>query len=159
MVLIVVDMQPDFVASFDVIDQVVESVRTAKILGIPVIILEYDDWEPTHGRITRELRGAKSFFAKKITDDGSNECRKVLHRIKKEVGIRNKILLCGVNGAYCVNKTWRGLSHTVHGGDIGVLRSATACERSEDWHLHYPAGVVYEGSMIDFFQSSPSTWA
>ncbi len=158
--LVIVDMQPDFEASFVVLEQVLKAVDDAVSLNVPVVVLEYKGTEfGTYGSIRQRLKGHQHFFATKADDDGSSECLRVVER----KGLKPpKTLLCGVNGSCCVRATWMGLLPKRKRGlaEVSVLAGATACAaRPHTWQGYFADGGVWGGNSRDYFRSSPASWA
>lgn len=167
MVLIVIDMQPCFEASFEVADQVVLAVHEAHAAGVPILFVEYRQDgsyvnSPTNPAILRAINGIKYDLVVKAQDDGGGRIWKWLD--KKGYAERD-LLLCGVNGSCCVFHTYVSLAQRKNHlardsglsreqvGHIKILERATACDNRKSWQTYYPDDNVWEFSAGLYFNS------
>lgn len=141
-VLVVVDMQPKYwYGPKDpdalVVANVQAEVEKAMKKGQAIIFLEYNHYGSTDLRISALVKDNKyprAYFATKYTDDGSLQVKQIF----KEKNIQaTKIKVCGINTAYCVLDTVKGLSPSFLDPikfEIAVLSHACASYvRGGDW--------------------------
>jgi hypothetical protein len=108
--LLVIDVQPIYPSSEEVLDEVIREVRKAKANKEWIMILEYGMGR-TYYRITRELQGyRKKLYARKYRNDGGREVFTAITKYSNNLGSKNvgrieKIRVCGVNLSACVVAT------------------------------------------------------
>lgn len=121
--LVVVDMQPAFVAAkCDVTTKrIIALIRKAKRDRADIVILEYGGYGETRLDIVSEVANYPHVkFATKHTDDGSSE---VLLNTSFQ-----KFFVCGVNFTACVYETCMGLAKA---GKVFTYRDA--CNQPSYW--------------------------
>lgn len=115
MMLIVIDMQPEFVNKKSpreamLIGGVRREVDEARVKGWPILIVEYGGAGPTFVEITAGLTDYdKVAHVTKWHDDGSPEIAEAIHSHGWGRQASN-IHVCGVNCEYCVKKSVVGLT-------------------------------------------------
>lgn len=120
-ILVVVDMQPSFTASYECRDAVREKVSAWK--G-PVIVLEFEGESPTFPDIWQVVRKRYKFaLVSKARNSGASE---VLAVARLWCGDDSVIQfeLCGVNLSWCVHETARGLAEAGHAVRVDVSACA-----------------------------------
>jgi len=126
--LVVVDMQPDFLASLACKEQVKKEVRKAVRSNNPIIFLEYKDdlgyykYKPTYKDLV-PVGYDKVIKSKKTEDSGARNV--VIHLNKKK--LPKKLKVCGVNTQYCVFETVSNLIR-FNKLDVTVVAKACNCE-------------------------------
>lgn len=107
MTLVIIDMQPYFEASGDVVEEVVKEVRRARERRTGIVVVEYGSCGPTHRLIQRAVRGYdRQAWVKKHDDDGGAEVMEAAH----QHGFWDKSWrFCGVNTCYCVCDTVKSI--------------------------------------------------
>ena len=132
-VLVVVDMQDGFLSSASqVVLPVLCHIRDALALGIPIVIVQYEEYGSTLDQILDILPNNSYVRVWKSDDDGADE---VLRAMKVfSLPAHTDIFLCGVNGGYCVCDTFHSLR--AYGYDTYLLEDAIACNE-EDWRKFY----------------------
>ena len=140
--LIIIDMQEVFDASYGVIDEVLSYIRKSMKRGDKIVLVEYVcgyvkctkirglDSEcicRTHSSIELELDGYKNLIRVfKHQNDGSIEIVNAL--IDRGLGFPSKVLVCGVNTDFCVRDTIESLATQY--GDITFKLLLDACNSS-----------------------------
>lgn len=117
--LVIVDMQPWFpsAVSRTLVSRVLEKITEAKLLGEPIVVLEYAGKGPTDWRIFKALRKYTLYrHATKTDADGSCEVVRVLEDFSIDCYV-----VCGVQTGCCVLATAEGLSHH---GEVRVALDA-----------------------------------
>jgi nicotinamidase-related amidase len=120
--LVVIDMQPDFVASQNKLTIYAVSLLIEQAVkdGANIVVLEYRHHEPTDWRIADEYKGYdKVVVLTKWDDDGSEEMES-----SGEEFDTNHFILCGVNTSACVNRTALGLRERYPEAKIEVKLNA-----------------------------------
>ena len=108
--LVVVDMQPKFVASQNerTIKMVQKEIKMAMDNKCPIVFLEYEEYGPTDKRLKEVIKGYKKCkFVKKRMDDGSDYVIRICNLHKYPL---NNFRVCGVNTGACVKSTVSGLA-------------------------------------------------
>lgn len=104
MTLCIVDMQPDFRACIDVVDNVLQQVKIAKDNREGIVLLEYEGYGHADERILWEVKQYdRQTILSKNEDDGSNEFLSAAQSLGFWLG---NIKFCGVNACYCVWETF-----------------------------------------------------
>lgn len=123
MTLCIVDMQPFFKASGEVLASVIKQIEDAKKSNSGIVILEFEGCGPTHDKILSVLGNYEyKAFAKKDQDDGSREFLKAARKSKFSV---ERVAVVGVNRGYCVLATAAGLIRSKMVKKIDVVLNAT----------------------------------
>lgn len=133
--LLVIDMQPGFKTSLQVMKQVTKEVAKAAGAGEDIIFLEYLETWPkgksfgrTHQEIRDAAKGANVRRCTKKHDDGS---KSVLRHLKNVMHLK----VCGVNGDACVIATVEGILGKRHDLRVDMLAHAigwnTCCAKSK----------------------------
>lgn len=130
--LVVVDMQPMFDAANGkrVREECLKAILKAIEINAPIIFLEFNDYDHTHGELTKPCMG-NHYVMTKYTDDGSPEVYDTVLKYKLPRNFR----VCGVNTDCCVHATVNGLSARFPNTSIEVI--AAACD--SDWN--HMAGI------------------
>lgn len=116
MILVIVDMQPDFEASCNpkTIAACIREIQRAVANGTPIVFVELrppgslHDYRPTHPILVEtyeQLTGSKGHFVSKIYEDGSEP---VLDFCLTQGWKISHFRVCGVNTNACVEQTVKG---------------------------------------------------
>lgn len=124
-VLCVIDMQPEFVATYTALPGVLCEIRKAMSNNEHIIIVEYQGAGLTHESILALIADYnKVLFVTKLWNDGAEE---IIKEAKKhKISLRN-MKVVGVNLSFCVYETVVGLSRRFRPPKIEVILSATYC--------------------------------
>lgn len=134
--LLIIDMQEGFrsAQSLQLQERIAHEVKLAKKRGAAIVVVEYDGFGKTHVPIQEAIGDYKlQATVHKNRDDGSEE----VFIAANENGFDIKHWrVCGVNIAYCVNKTVSGLRGLMAGVDIEVKEDACNCSVGKDsWKI------------------------
>jgi hypothetical protein len=136
--LCIIDMQPKYEASKQVINQVCREVRRAKKNGDGIVVLEYlyGGEDPTsaqfrtYKKIMKTIGDYKNAYVEyKCDDDGSREVVNTIRGAKFPSGV---IRVCGVNRYACVISTVEGLVEMMPDSFIEVIDDAISSP--DDWY-------------------------
>lgn len=126
--LIIIDMQYGFLTSHtgktllgDRVSKICKLIEQWKLLGWPIILVEYARYGPTLDRIQQSLDNYDN--QKQLTkrqNNGADEIFKCVHKYK----LPKRHLVTGVNTNYCVAETVIGLSDIGH--ECLLVRKAVA---------------------------------
>lgn len=125
--LLIIDMQTGFRSARNegLQERIAHEVRLAKRRRAPILVVEYIGFGPTYAPIKHAIGTYRRIAtAQKNQDDGSGEIYMLAKRKGFDLG---KWRVCGINIAYCVNKTVRGLRELVPDVDIEIKESACNC--------------------------------
>jgi len=125
--LLIIDVQTGFRSAGDATMQknICDEIRRAKKRKAAIIVLEYEGFGPTYLPIQQAIGDYQRFaVAQKGEDDGSEP---VLQTALQRRFNRSRWRVCGVNIAYCVNKTVKGLRARIPNTDIEVKQDACNC--------------------------------
>lgn len=129
--LVIVDMQPDFEAARceETIEAVIELIAQAYVDGMPIVVLEYDDYCRTDDRVMEALEGTDYHVVGKDNDDGSDE----IFQVVAAYLVPTRFKVCGVNYSACVAATVDGLirGHGIDPQNIEVIEKA--CNQPDSW--------------------------
>jgi nicotinamidase-related amidase len=131
MIMVIVDMQESFKAARneDLQRRIVHAIERQRKLGGPIIVLEYECFGPTVDTIKRALSGyEKRWYLEKCYDDGGTEVRDCVEA--EQLDIREGFFICGVNTAYCVISTARGIEAIYP--DVPIMITPKCCRMRED---------------------------
>lgn len=142
-VLVVIDMQPGYVASQDAITQwfVKQEITRAREANQPILIVEYHAHEmgETYPSIMALVEGYdRAVVVPKGGDDGSAE---ILQTCAKRGFSLNSFRMCGVNSDACVLESVQGLVDKQPDCSITVIQDACNCltGRANDvWYEDFP---------------------
>ena len=119
--LCIVDMQPSFRASALCLDAVLREIKLAKKRKALIVLLEYEEEEPSYKKILDSLADYRDVcYYTKDEDDGSS------HVLRAIEGKTKRVRVVGVNGCWCVDETARSLMDL--GFDVQTPKEAIACE-------------------------------
>lgn len=107
--LVIIDMQVGFEAANyqDVIEGCAKEIKRARKAGMPIMLVEYDDFGDTQSALLNLVEGyRKCIVATKYDDDGSYE---VGQWLKRKNWPSDNLRVCGVNAWCCVRETIWGL--------------------------------------------------
>lgn len=103
--LVIVDMQPIFIAAEPIIPKVIKAIKYAKKDNDRIIVVEFDRTSATYPEIMKVLKGyEKHSVVTKSDVDGSRQVMSILPRKQEFV-----LNVCGVNLNACVYYTVKGL--------------------------------------------------
>lgn len=125
--LLIIDMQVGFrsAKNLDLQERIAHEVRLAKKRRAAIVVVEYDGFGKTHDPIHNAIGDYKlQATVHKNRDDGSEEV--VVAANKNGFDVKHW-RVCGVNIAYCVNKTVSGLRNLLKDVDIEVKEDACNC--------------------------------
>ena len=136
--LVIVDMQPVFVASKDpnTIIAVTHEIFMAKQNNHAIMLVEYDRSGKTHTGFDEILKGYphKARISKR-DDDGSKEIVKALCRRNFPM---QTLRVCGVNSDCCVRDTVIGLIGKLNKTRVEVVKKAcNSANENFDWRNYY----------------------
>jgi len=150
-VLVVIDMQPRFLPdegdlhspeAMRALSGVAREITRAMRRGMPIILVEYKGYQPTHPYLMRLLieTGYERFkVVKKSQMDGSKAvifgCR--LLKLKSPLRFR----VCGTYTHYCVEETVLGLARKRARSVINVVMSACTDPGGNRWFAFIPPGT------------------
>jgi nicotinamidase-related amidase len=153
--LIVVDMQKAFPASYAVGYKVIREVKRARSKNEWIMLLEYEHNGRTLTKISKEVKGYPKVIRKtKLEDDGSPAVLHALMRSRRNNNLKgphvNRIpsvfRVCGVNTYACIIKTVEGLNR--FDGKVKVISDACAnyckiCKYGKEHlcHNHHKQGL------------------
>lgn len=131
--LVIVDMQPDGFPSADddvTVANVIKEIDRAKKRRAGIIVCDYKTYGPTDKRIIEAIGDYLRYaHCWKNKDDGSKEIYK---KALAEDFDTSSWRICGVNIAYCINRTVKGLRTIVPYANIQVKKDACNCLMHED---------------------------
>jgi nicotinamidase-related amidase len=133
--LVVIDMQPGFVAMASTLAAVLAEVRRAAALGQPIVIVRYDapyagEVDPRLLTVLREC-GARFVTAVKLQEDGTAE---VLEACAQAGFPTDVFEVCGVSTDCCVGLTAAGIADASPCSRVEVIKSACGCSDIRyDW--------------------------
>lgn len=127
---VIVDMQPEFDASFNCRSAVLRQLEHAKKRGDQVVILEYANYGPSYQEIYEALRGYGYVQVTK-EEDGGGPAMLAANVIRAVAGDRGRrtIRIVGVNTCFCVRDTALDLVRMGH--NVKPLLSACSCYHQE----------------------------
>lgn len=129
--LCIVDMQYKFSSHEECLEGVLYQIYLAKRRNAPIVVLEYEDYGPTHDRIQKALENySEVSVVIKSTDDGSRE---FLGEFDSDPDF-DRVRVVGVNTCYCVFETAAGLIS--EGFIVEIPKSATACTCGYERHAN-----------------------
>lgn len=131
MIMVIVDMQESFKAARneDLQRRIVHAIERQKRAGDPIIVLEYENSGPTVDTIKRALSGyEKRWYLEKCCDDGGAEVGDCVE--DEGLDVREGFFICGVNTAYCVISTARGIEDRYP--DVPIMITPRCCRMRED---------------------------
>ena len=139
--LCVIDMQPEFRASFSIRSAVVNQINIANKLNDAVVLVEFFPFESTHYELIKAAQKNNKFSRiRKYGNDGSHNI--ITECGKKGYSLEN-VRVCGVNRAACVLDTIEGLAFALKESNISVIWAATLDQyNNEEWHW-----AKYNGAM------------
>lgn len=132
--LVVVDMQPGFLASLkeETLLAVERQIRLAVSRGWSVVLLELDPWRngPTHERLTKLLDG----YQRQTTRVKSVSCGAIqVQDACEDLWLPTRFFrVCGVNSDLCVRATVLGMHVRYPGSGIRVIREACNTDHCPD---------------------------
>lgn len=142
-VLVVIDMQPGYPASQDVITQwfVKQEIERAIKLNLPILLVDYDPHEmgeiyPAFTDLVKGYRLSKP--VSKHTTDGSKEVARAC--LKHGFSLSN-LRVCGVNSDACVLETVQSLVEQHTDCHITVVQDACNCltgKSNDVWYEDFP---------------------
>lgn len=123
--LVIIDMQPEFIASYDVIDSVVRQVKKAKAKRHHIVLVEYRGSGKTH----RSIRDAIGRYVHhRVLKNFDNGGPNVVNLFDSEDIEVNRIRACGVNIGACVAETVNHIASEMEDTKIEVIGSACSSD-------------------------------
>jgi nicotinamidase-related amidase len=143
--LIIIDMQPGFYYSHEVLDQVIKETKKTIQSKHAIINVEFKPRRYGHTltSLLNLLTGYKNYVScVKKEEDGSRE---IYDKIVSRDIYYKKLRVCGVNSDYCVKDTTIGLARMIPGAMIEVVKEACGCpDNTFDWIHFLEAKENYE---------------
>ena len=129
MTLCIVDMQPKFASSMDVVSQVVEETRKAIERREPIVVVEYGpEGHPdshTYPEIMNLVKGyARQTTIHKYVNGGGNELVQALKALNFN---RRRIRFTGVNACACVWATFEETHSLLTWTRFEIITGAISC--------------------------------
>lgn len=134
--LVVVDMQPSFIASQRVLEEVMQEIDLALRNDWAIVILEYYNQGPTYDCILAKAKQSRRFALETKFKDGGG--REVLNACRKLDFPTDRFRVCGVNTLACVSRTVQEISRIFRQSLVLVVQKACAHNtRENDWHKFF----------------------
>ena len=124
-----------FQAEWDTIVNVIrKQITVAKRKKMPIVVLEFDNSGSTNAKILRAIKGYK--LAKRVEkrrDDGSNEVAETVKEIMGTDWNPDEFRITGVNRAFCVSRTVKGLSRLFSKAQLKLIEDAIGDEHGDEY--------------------------
>ena len=148
-VLVVIDMQPRFLPdegdlqspeAMRALSGVAREIRRAMRRGMPIILVEYKRYAPTHEYLVELLAGYTRW---RVVKKGQMDGSKAVLFACGLLGLKHpsRFRLCGTYTHYCVEETVLGLSRKRPRSLIDVVKSACTDPSGNRWFAFIPAGT------------------
>lgn len=134
--LVIVDMQPSFIASSRVLQEVMHEIDIALQNDWAIVVLEYHNQGPTHDCILERASKSRRYARETKFKDGGG--REVLNACRKLDLRTEHFRVCGVNTLACVSQTVREISRIFRHSFVLVVQKACAHNlRQNDWQKFF----------------------
>jgi len=128
------DVEPaELQAEWDtIVDVIRKQISKAKRNKMPIVVLEYDNSGPTTAKILRTIRGYElAARVKKYRNDGSSEVMETIGELMGGNWVPSEFRITGVNRAFCVADTVRGLSQEFPDSMLNLIEDAIGDEHGD----------------------------
>jgi nicotinamidase-related amidase len=123
-VLCIVDVQPEFGASKQIVEQTIALVAKFRRSGFPIFLVEYSGYGGGYNALYKAMLDYGPLYRVfKKRDDGSNE---VIAAAEANNVSLDRIVICGVNTCCCVHDTATGIIQKIP-CVIKPVKAALAC--------------------------------